>query len=407
MPSAYHPLTEEEAVQYVRSKLPGFFPSDAQLFSREIGDGNLNLVFRVVDAATGRSLILKQALPYARVVGESWPLTLDRARIESEALKIQGELAPGLVPRVYHYDPDLALTAMEDCSDHIIMRKGLIARKRYPRFAEHMAEFLARTLFFTSDLYLSPEEKKARVRRFINPEMCKITEDLVFSHPYYDADTNSFNPLIREDVEAIWNDGDLRREVANLKESFMTCGQALIHGDLHTGSIMVTEQDTKVIDPEFAYYGPMGFDIGALLANLFLSYASHEGLTEDPDERRSYRRWLLQTAEDVWNGFLERFYRLWDEHVKDAMWSAPGYREGYALRLLQDSAGFAGCKMMRRVIGLAPVADLETIEPLEVRAAAERQALRIGVQLVLRRGQMRRIEDITALVRREGEGECG
>jgi 5-methylthioribose kinase len=90
MPSAYHPLTEEEAVQYVRSKLPGFFPSDAQLFSREIGDGNLNLVFRVVDAATGRSLILKQALPYARVVGESWPLTLDRARIESEALKIRG-----------------------------------------------------------------------------------------------------------------------------------------------------------------------------------------------------------------------------------------------------------------------------------------------------------------------------
>ncbi|GAA5346890.1 S-methyl-5-thioribose kinase [Planifilum fimeticola] len=405
MPSAYHPLTEEEAVQYVRSKLPGFFPSDAQLFSREIGDGNLNLVFRVVDAATGRSLILKQALPYARVVGESWPLTLDRARIESEALKIQGELAPGLVPRVYHYDPDLALTAMEDCSDHIIMRKGLIARKRYPRFAEHMAEFLARTLFFTSDLYLSPEEKKARVRRFINPEMCKITEDLVFSHPYYDADTNSFNPLIREDVEAIWNDGDLRREVANLKESFMTCGQALIHGDLHTGSIMVTVQDTKVIDPEFSYYGPMGFDIGALLANLFLSYASHEGQTADPGERKSYRQWLLRTAEDVWNGFLERFNRLWDEHVKDEMWSAPGYRDAYILRLLQDSAGFAGCKMMRRVIGLAPVADLETIEPPEVRAVAERQALRIGAQLVLRRGEMRRIGDITDLVRREGGAE--
>ena len=178
------------------------------------------------------------------------------------------------------------------------------------------------TLFFTSDLYLSPEEKKARQQRFINPEMCKITEDLVFSHPYYDADTNSFNPLIRKDVEAIWNNGDLRREVAKLKESFMTCGQALIHGDLHTGSIMVTEQDTKVIDPEFSYYGPMGFDIGALLANLFLSYVSHEGQTADPGERKSYRQWLLRTAEDVWNGFLERFNRLWAEHVKDEMWSA-------------------------------------------------------------------------------------
>lgn len=407
MSSAYHPLTEEEAVRYVRSKLPGYFPSDAQLFSREIGDGNLNLVFRVVDASTKRSLILKQALPYARVVGESWPLTLDRARIESETLKIEGELVPGLVPRVYHYDPDLALTVMEDCSDHIILRKGLIARKRYPRLAEHMAEFLARTLFFTSDLYLTPEEKKARMRQFINPEMCKITEDLVFSHPYYDADTNSFNPLIRGEVEAIWQNGALKREVAAMKERFMTCGQALIHGDLHTGSIMVTERDTKVIDPEFAYYGPMGFDIGALLANLFLSYAACEGQIADPEERKSYRSWLLKTAEDVWNGFLKRFNRLWDEHVKDEMWSAPGYREDYSLRLLQDSAGFAGCKMMRRVIGLAPVADLETIEPPEVRAVAEKQALRIGAQLVLRRGEMRRIDDITALVRREGEGKRG
>ncbi len=51
--------------------------------------------------------------------------------------------------------------------------------------------------------------------------------------------------------------------------------QALIHGDLHTGSIMVNEQDTKVIDPEFAFYGPMGFDVGTLLANLLLNLCSH------------------------------------------------------------------------------------------------------------------------------------
>ena len=42
--------------------------------------------------------------------------------------------------------------------------------------------------------------------------------------------------------------------------------EALIHGDLHTGSIMVTESETRVIDPEFAFYGPMGFDVGAVSA---------------------------------------------------------------------------------------------------------------------------------------------
>ncbi|HEY8343466.1 MAG TPA: S-methyl-5-thioribose kinase [Calditerricola sp.] len=397
MSTTYRPLTEADAAAYAKER--GFFPRDANLTSREIGDGNLNLVFHLVDPKSGHSLILKQALPYARIVGESWPLTLDRARIEAEALRIEGELAPGLVPKVVHYDADLALTVMEDLSDHTIMRKGLIVRTVYPRFAEHIATFLARTLFFTSDLYLSPEEKKVKQRSFINPEMCKITEDLVFSHPYYKADTNQFNPLIRDAVEALWQNGELKREVAKLKDVFMTKAQALIHGDLHTGSIMVKADSTKVIDPEFAFYGPMGFDLGAVFANLLLSYASHEGHTPNEAERRDFQAWLLETIEAIWRGFEEQFAELWAEHVKDEMWKAPGYREAYLRAVLQDAVGFAGCKMMRRVIGLAHVADLETISDPAVRAMCEKLALAIGEALVLRRETVQRIEDLTALVR--------
>ena len=134
------------------------------LKSREIGDGNLNHVFHISDPASGRGLILKQALPYVKVVGESVPLTLDRVRIESEALRIQGELCPDLTPKVYAYEPDLALMVMEDLSDHIIMRRGLMERGRYPLFAEHIGSFLARTLFFTSDLAMDQQEKKQRVK---------------------------------------------------------------------------------------------------------------------------------------------------------------------------------------------------------------------------------------------------
>lgn len=127
----YKHFTEEDAVQYARSKKEWFAP-DAELDCREIGDGNLNLVFRIADHSTGRSLIFKQALPYARVVGESWPLTLDRSRIEAEALKLAARRVPDLVPAVYFYDDQLALTVMEDLSDHIILRKGLIAGEEYP-----------------------------------------------------------------------------------------------------------------------------------------------------------------------------------------------------------------------------------------------------------------------------------
>ena len=34
----------------------------------------------------------------------------------------------------------------------------------------------------------------------------------------------------------------------------MNNAQALLHGDLHTGSIFANEQGVKVIDPEFAFY---------------------------------------------------------------------------------------------------------------------------------------------------------
>lgn len=396
---AYRMLTEQEAVEYARN-IPGLFPADANLVSREIGDGNLNFVFHIKDEVSGKSIIFKQALPYARVVGESWPLTLDRSRIESEALILEDELYPGSVPKVYHYDVEMALTVMEDLSAYEIMRKGLVARKRYPNFAQKIGTFLARTLFLTSDLALHPFEKKKRVVSFSNPELCKITEDLVFTDPYYDAQTNTFNPLIREQVEAIWNDNELKLEVAKLKEGFLTRTQALLHGDLHTGSIMVTEEDTKVIDPEFAYYGPMGFDIGAVIANLLLNYAAQEGHATDRQERDSYQTYLLDTVKDVWNVFEAEFRTLWAEKAVEPSAAIPGYVDDYVRRLLHDTAGYAGCKAMRRIIGLAHVWDIESIEDPAVRAQSEKLALAIGRQLVLKRKSISSIDDLILLVRR-------
>lgn len=395
---AYRALTEQEAVQYVK-ELPGLFSEGAELSSREIGDGNLNLVFDIREVGTGKSVIVKQALPYARVVGESWPLTLDRARIESEALQIQYKRVPELVPQVYHFDQELALTVMENVGDHIIMRKGLIEGNRYPLFAKQIGKFLAHTLFYTSDLGSHPYEKKALVGRFINPELCKITEDLVFTDPYENAPTNNFNPLILREVEAIWQNKPLKLEIAKLKYDFLTRAEALLHGDLHTGSIFVTKTSLKVIDPEFAYYGPLGFDIGAVIANLLLNYAGQHGLQADPGERASYREYLLETVEDVWNEFVSQFVQLWHKQAKERSAHVEGLWESYVNRLIQDTAGYAGCKILRRVIGLAGVADLNEIADEQTRAEAERLALAIGEALILQRTKIGESTDITDLVR--------
>jgi len=149
----------------------------------EVGDGNLNLVF-IARGGAG-AIAVKQALPYVRLVGESWPLPLSRSHYEHLALLHQARLAPALVPMVLHHNEALALIAMEFLEPHIIMRKGLVAGTRYPRFVDDITTFLARTLFYSSDLAVPAAQKKAGIAAFAgNHALCKITEDLIFTDPY-------------------------------------------------------------------------------------------------------------------------------------------------------------------------------------------------------------------------------
>lgn len=400
--SKYHPLTEQTVAEYVTA-LPDvlqavFQPGDT-LRGLDLADGNVNLVYRVfAEQDPKRSVIVKQALPYARIVGESYPMPLERSRVEAELLRIEGKYCPDLVPVLYHHDDDMFAIVMEDLKDYVIMRKGLVKQVIYPQFAEHMGVFMARTLFYTSDLYLAQDVKKHMVARHINPGLCKVTEDLVFTEPYMEHPNNVYNKLLEPQVREIYASDELRSELFVLKEAFMTHAEALVHGDLHSGSIMVDEKlGTKVIDAEFAYFGPMGFDIGALLANLALSYCSQEYHAADPKARANYQQWLIDTMRSTWIIFEAEFRRLWVAQG-NAQWDTELFKDKYIRRLLQDTAGFGGAKMMRRILGLAHVYDLESIPDPEARAVCESMALNIGQAWIMNRQQVTTINDLLTMV---------
>ena len=402
----YRPLSLSDAVEFVRSAGLDIFLPGEELESSDLADGNVNLVYRVSSVAEPmrRSVIVKQALPYARVVGDSFPMPLERSRIESRALELEAAACPARVPAVYRYDPDLSLVVMEDLRQHIIMRKGMVRQVRYPRFARDLGEFMARTLFSTSDLALGSAEKKAMVCEFSNPGLRKVTEDLVFTHPFVDHPGNRWNPVLDGDVRRLRGDRELLLEIAELKLKFMTQAQALVHGDLHTGSIMVTEDDTKVIDPEFAFYGPMGFDVGALLGNLALSWASQVYHAQTQAERDGYREWIVAAMQEVWEVFAQEYRRLADESASQE-WPRGPFVDRILLHVLQDAAGFGGTKMLRRILGLAHVMDLDSIPDEVERARAERIAIAIGRSWIVGRHEIRSIEDLTALVQAQREAD--
>jgi 5-methylthioribose kinase len=356
----------------------------------EVGDGNLNLVFIV--RGTKGGIAVKQALPYVRLVGESWPLPLSRSHYEHLALVHQARLAPGLVPAVLHHNEALALIAMELLEPHIIMRKGLVAGIGYPRFVEDITTFLARTMFFSSDLALPAAQKKEGIAAFAgNHALCKITEDLIFTDPYRQAEQNRWtSPWLDATAAGFREDLDLHVAVSRLKLKFMGCPEALIHGDLHTGSIMVTESQTRVIDPEFAFYGPMGFDLGAIIGNLLMGYLASAGHERSPGERREFEAWVLVTIEQVWTEFVRKFVELWRTDAdgdaypltlfagKNGAARLEVEREAYMQRLFQDTVGFSAAKIVRRILGLAHNIDFELIEDPRARATCEARSLRLA-----------------------------
>lgn len=91
----------------------------------QVGDGNINFVF-IVEGPAG-ALCVKQALPFVRCVGESWPLTQERLKVETAALQLEYEHCPQHTPRVFHYDAKMSLVAMAYIAPPaIILRKGII-----------------------------------------------------------------------------------------------------------------------------------------------------------------------------------------------------------------------------------------------------------------------------------------
>jgi len=419
-PEGYRALSENTVADYlaglpdIAARLGG---TAADWSVTEVGDGNLNLVF-IVEGPDG-SVCAKQSLPYVRLVGEGWPMPLERAFFEHSCLTEHGAHVGRLIPEIYNYDPLLFAIVMERLSPHIIMRQGMIRAVRYPHFAEHISTYLARSLFFTSDLALAAREKKRKMKVFCdNTELCNITEDLIFTDPYREHERNRWtSPQLDGIAGSFRQDAELKVAVSRLKLKFMSSAEALLHGDLHTGSVMVTEEDSRVIDPEFAFFGPMGFDIGAVIGNLLLNYFSQDGHATVDESREDYQDWVLKTTEQVWTEFARKFLALWsdgaagDAYPHDLFADAAGVealeleRQAYLRRLFADTIGFGAAKMIRRILGLAHNIDLEWIEDPDRRAACETRCLTLARDMMVNTSDFRSIADVTAAARAvRGEG---
>lgn len=376
----YFLMNESDAIEYAKVKVPQKNWDEATMTCKEIGDGNLNYVFKVQDAK-GASVIVKQAGEELRI-SKDMHIDTDRNRIESEILILQGKLAPGYVPEIYNYDTVMSACCMQDLSDHLIMRTAMLQHKIYPKFAEQISTFMAQVLMGTTDVVMNHQEKKDLQKKFISPELCDITEALVYTEPYNDelGRNNVFPPMADFVKEKLYGDTELQLEVAKLKMDFMTRAQSLIHGDLHTGSIFINEESTMVFDPEFCFYGPMGYDIGNVIANMIFAWCNGDVAGE-----KEFCQWTESVIVDVVNLTMEKMNRYYEEHVTDTMCKTPGYKEYYMGTILADTAAVTGLELIRRTVGMANVKDITTIADEAARTRAEKICITAAIDFIKNR----------------------
>jgi 5-methylthioribose kinase len=375
---------------------------------KEVGDGNLNLVF-IVKGHIG-SVIVKQALPYVRLVGDSWPLPLKRSFFEYNALIRQEKRDPGKVPEVYYFNEEQAIIVMEYLSPHTILRGKLIKGEKVHGLAETLGKFCARTAFRGSDLSMVTSERKSDAALFLdNVALMQITEDLVFTDPYYDAERNNHNKNLDPLINKLRLDVVMKIEVQKMLGKYISNGETMLHGDLHSGSVMCTENETKIIDPEFCSYGPMGFDIGMLISNFLMSYFSQPA-HRNSDKLVDYQNWILDVIEQVSEVFKKEFQLLWLSErfgilYPQSLFEGQGQSSGVALEntlksIWSDALGFCGIEMHRRLLSLAHNADFELIDDQSVKATLEARNLMMGRELILNKENLYSAKDLTSMARK-------
>jgi 5-methylthioribose kinase len=379
---------------------------------RDVADGNLNSVF-LVDGLSG-GVCVKQALPYVRVAGESWPLDVDRARYEAAYFARVAPFVGRVAPEIYRFDPELRAIAMEKLEPHIILRKGLIAGDRYARVASEVAEYVAQTSVHTSDLAAPFEARAIDLSLFAeNVALQRISVDLIFLDPFAISERNKILPALDPWAAALRDDLDLKAAIAGFRIAYLTKAQSLLHGDLHSGSIMVTPEETKVIDGEFAWVGPSGFDVGNFIAHLVMAWFAKPFHGGDARSIAAYREALEADIVEFWSRFRARFLEIAASAVAsgEALPASHFNRPGGAARLgallaayvddiLRDAVGFLALKMIRRIVGFAQVADFLVIADETAQATAKARALGFARSLLLEPQAYRDPRDLVGALRR-------
>jgi 5-methylthioribose kinase len=311
-------LDEATLADYLRRS--GLVARGEPVVVEPAGDGNINWVRRA--RSGGRSWVVKQARPSLERFPE-YSAPTERILFEAAWLETARRFdAEGVCPRVVHFDPEWRVLVFEDLGaaprlDHLLAggADGVPAARR-------LARFLGAVHAGTRDPSLAA--------RFRNDAMRRLHGDHIFALPFRPNDF-PLAPALRARAEALWRDDELVAIADAAYHRYLEPRGALVHGDVQAGNVLVGHRGAVLLDAEIAHVGDPAFDLGTLLAHL----------------------WLPSVA-------LGRSEAA--EPIADAVLAAYAGASDAAPSLRAAAERYASIEMLRRTLGAARVAVVEEPE---------------------------------------------
>ena len=332
--------------------------------------GYMNDIFKISalrkDGNNKTAVVLKRAFPYMKRMGRSHPTPQGRNLLEFRVLRKLHTICPANAVIPFCYSTDQKAFLMEYMSNYENLKTRLIGGKVDKVSIDYLAKALGQ-LHKETNVSSMDEDTSADLRKeFENAEMCEIMATYIFGKTFDPEDADKLvKPKLRHVVQELYQDQRLIQDVTHFRRLYREKKECLIHGDLHTGSVMVPlakeEDHPKMFDTEFSCIGPPAFDLGFLMAHFLMAYYQHE-LTE---ENNDLHRQVMYKIQEACSKFLETYF---DKRGQVSV--------AYVSELYQEVAGFAACEIFFRVIGCG------SSENIAHSADMEEAALHCGLRLM-------------------------
>lgn len=390
----YCELNDNNMLPYLNS-ISKFLPIKnlTEISIEKLSGGTVNNVYRI--KSSDLSFILKQSLKYLQKVGKAFPLDYKRMKYEVAYLQITNKIMPNYVPEIYYADTKIMmLVCMQDLNNCEVMRDGLINCTIYPLFEEQLANFLANVLFKASYFKLSFNNYVTLLKKFSSNSLVTLTEDLIFTYPYIDHPSNYLNLPNSFDF-------NFRFNAKRLYDLFVTRKDTLVHGDLHTGSILINQENAYVFDSEFAMMGPISFDLGLLIGNLLMALVSHKVLNQN----FQYHKYLMNITKGFISKFNTKFKLIWGDEQTRRSYTPNSLKffnkeeflncqDKHLALVFSETIGFAGLEICRRVCGITGVEEIREIKDVVLRGKAESIAVDLGIYMVKNYSNIKNLDEI-------------